>query len=723
MGTVGVMPEAEEKAAPVAKTEEEKAWGRDMHAVLDFDMLCTTVALQTQGLSAGKTRLKGAVAEEGGEEEEEEEEEEWEVGGVQRMWEGDVTNCFEDRRIAIEAVCCPCYRFGKNMGRANLGSCFLQGMVYFIFILTSLFNFIAFGVTSRHFHLYMGIASTISLGLYLGYFRTRMKKQFNIRGTETSLDGYANHLICPCCTLCQETRTLEMNNVQNGIWHGRSDAICLAGGGEGSNAFTALHKPPLFPTKSPDLCSMERAPDGKQITCTCRLNNSVLVRIAIWDSRLSEEYFLHSLGASFRSGWKQTSMGNQNENLEVPKGKFTAMVICWLLGNGALFCWNCMLTIVDYYLYLFPDYHPTRILTLVYQPIALITTAILTYREAKTNTRLRNITGYILFFVSSLVLIVLDLATSGKGGVGVYVGICIISAVWGLADGFVEGGMIGDLSLMCPEFVQSFLAGFAASGVLTSALRFITKAAFDNSRDGLRKGAILFFAISTAFELFCVLLYAFVFPKLAIVKYYRAKAATEGSLTVAADLVAAGVKTSDNQEVEEGRKVVDRLSTKQLIMDNLDYGIDLFLLYVLTLSIFPGFLSEDSGSHSLGSWYALVLIAMYNVTDLIGRYLPLIESIKMTSRKGLMLTILSRFLLVPAFYFTAKYGDQGWMIFLTSFLGLTNGYLTICVMAEPPKGYKGPEQNALGNALVFFLLSGIFSGVVLDWLWLIGKGW
>ncbi|RXH68117.1 hypothetical protein DVH24_028264 [Malus domestica] len=95
----------------------------------------------------------------------------------------------------------------------------------------------------------------------------------------------------------------------------------------------------------------------------------------------------------------------------------------------------------------------------------------------------------------------------------------------------------------------------------------------------------------------------------------------------------------------------------------------------------------------------------------------------MESRRGLMIVILSRFLLVPCFYFTAKYGDQGWMIMLTSFLGLTNGYLTVCVLTSAPKGYKGPEQNALGNLLVMFLLGGIFAGVTLDWLWLIGKGW
>lgn len=187
------------------------------------------------------------------------------------------------------------------------------------------------------------------------------------------------------------------------------------------------------------------------------------------------------------------------------------------------------------------DYHPSRVLTLIYQPFALGTLAILAYNEAKMNTRKRNLFGYSLFFISTLLVLVLDLATSGKGGLGTFIGICAISGAFGVADAHVQGGMIGDLAYMLPEFMQSFLAGLAASGALTSALRLITKAAFENSKDGLRNGAILFFSVSTFFELLCVLLYAFVFPKLPIVKYYRAKAASEGSKTVAGDLAAGGV--------------------------------------------------------------------------------------------------------------------------------------------------------------------------------------
>ncbi|EPS58545.1 equilibrative nucleoside transporter [Genlisea aurea] len=398
------------------------------------------------------------------------------------------------------------------------------------------------------------------------------------------------------------------------------------------------------------------------------------------------------------------------------EGKSIAIVVCWFLGLGSLISWNSMLTISDYYYQVFPHYHPSRVLTLVYQPFAVGTMAILAYHESKINTRKRNIFGYILFALSTLGLILIDLGTSGKGGIANYIGICVFVACFGLADAHVQGGMVGDLAFMHPEFNQSFFCGLAASGALTSGLRLITKAAFDKTDNGLRKGVILFLSISTFFEFLCVLLYAFVFGKLPIVKYFRKKAASEGSKTVRADLVAVGIHTSDKETVKQ-----ERLTTKQLLVQNVDYAIDLYVIYVLTLSIFPGFLYENTGHHQLGSWYAVVLIAMYNVWDLIGRYVPLIKAIKLRSRKGLLISCFSRFLLIPCFYFTAKYGDQGWMILLVSFLGLTNGYLTVCVLTAAPSGYKAPEQNALGNLLVLFLLGGIFSGVALDWLWIIGK--
>ena len=53
-----------------------------------------------------------------------------------------------------------------------------------------------------------------------------------------------------------------------------------------------------------------------------------------------------------------------------------------------------------------------------------------------------------------LILAQLDLATSGKGGFGTFIGICAISAAFGIADAHVQGGMVGDLSFMPVELIQ-----------------------------------------------------------------------------------------------------------------------------------------------------------------------------------------------------------------------------------------------------------------------------
>lgn len=244
------MAEAEKVGAGVKEEKEEEQKFLEGVTVLDFDMLCSTVASQTQGKWRNLDTLHRDESQDGvvGAE----------FGGVLRMWEGELVNCFDDRRIALQSACCPCYRFGKNMGRAGFGSCFVQGIVYFILAATALLSCIAFIVTKRNCFLYLAVVFSISVGTYLGFYRTQIRKKFNISGSDGSLDDCVYHLICPCCTLCQESRTLEMNNVQDGTWHGRGDTICIGHYGEGNKAFFELQPPPIVSTKSSDPCSPQK---------------------------------------------------------------------------------------------------------------------------------------------------------------------------------------------------------------------------------------------------------------------------------------------------------------------------------------------------------------------------------------------------------------------------------------------------------------------------------
>ncbi|KAG4955855.1 hypothetical protein JHK85_042235 [Glycine max] len=147
--------------------------------VLDFDMLCSSVALQSAHGSWGKLG--------GGDEEQQ--------GGVLRMWEGELLDCFDDRRIAFESAL-------------------------------------------THYFLYPAVALIIVVGAYLGFYRTRMRKKFNIK----------------------ESRTLEINNVQNGTWHGRGDIICIGDIRE-NKALYELRPPSIVSIKSTDENCMEKSTD------------------------------------------------------------------------------------------------------------------------------------------------------------------------------------------------------------------------------------------------------------------------------------------------------------------------------------------------------------------------------------------------------------------------------------------------------------------------------
>ncbi|KAG6751339.1 hypothetical protein POTOM_045872 [Populus tomentosa] len=84
------------------------------------------------------------------------------------------------------------------------------------------------------------------------------------------------------------------------------------------------------------------------------------------------------------------------------EGKHAAVLVCWLLGIGCLVSWNSMLTIEDYYALHFP-------------------VGFSNIWEKRTWN---------------------------------LVGICALSGAFGLADAHGQGGMVGELCLMQPEFVQ-----------------------------------------------------------------------------------------------------------------------------------------------------------------------------------------------------------------------------------------------------------------------------
>eukprot|EP00850_Spirogloea_muscicola_P022997 SM000323S12609 [mRNA] locus=s323:33730:35460:+ [translate_table: standard] len=142
------------------------------------------------------------------------------AGGVQRMWEGGLCDCLEDPHVTAQTACCPWVTFGQNMHMAGFGSCAMQGLLYFALTAAGFIScqVLAFTTGSTLLHL-LGVLLLFMGTIYGGYRRVQMRRRFNIYGDEFS--DYTYQACCSWCSLCQEKRTLQVNNVHNGIWTGR----------------------------------------------------------------------------------------------------------------------------------------------------------------------------------------------------------------------------------------------------------------------------------------------------------------------------------------------------------------------------------------------------------------------------------------------------------------------------------------------------------------------
>lgn len=197
--------------SPIFAPQDKDRKSVDSLPILDFDLLCATIAMQREPLSVDIQRDACEV-------------------GVQRMWEGGVFDCFENREIALQTFCCPSITYGKNLDRAGFGSCIAKGGIHFLLLATALVSYILFLCAYGHQYLYAAIAALICVAAYASYYRIKIRRRFNIKGSDldgvvNAIDDSVNHFICGCCALCQEARTLEMNNVQDGNWRGRGDTI------------------------------------------------------------------------------------------------------------------------------------------------------------------------------------------------------------------------------------------------------------------------------------------------------------------------------------------------------------------------------------------------------------------------------------------------------------------------------------------------------------------
>ncbi|XP_057541759.1 equilibrative nucleotide transporter 1-like [Amaranthus tricolor] len=388
----------------------------------------------------------------------------------------------------------------------------------------------------------------------------------------------------------------------------------------------------------------------------------------------------------------------------IPKDSFHfAYIIFFTLGAGFLLPWNSFITAVDYFDFLYPDHSVDRIFAVVYMLVGLFSLLVIIFSPRKSDAFVRINVGLGLFVVSLLVVPVMDVGYI-KGRIGLSDGFYVTVGALGLsglADALVQGGLIGSAGELPERYMQAVVAGTAASGVLVSFLRIFTKAIYPQDYNGLRNSAILYFVVGIVVMIICVVFYN-VAHRLPVIKYYH-------------ELKLQAVDEADEKKGPLSGPVWE-------IMGRIKWhGVGIVIIYVVTLSIFPGFITEDVHSELLGDWYPILLITSYNVFDLVGKSLTSLYLFE--NENAAIGACFARLLFYPL-YLGCLHGPQFFrteipVTVLTCLLGLTNGYITSVLMILAPKTVQLQHAETAGILVVLFLVVGLASGSVVSWFWVI----
>lgn len=442
--------------------------------------------------------------------------------------------------------------------------------------------------------------------------------------------------------------------------------------------------------------------------------------------------------------------------------------LCYLLlGIGTLAPWNAFITAADYYALRYPGYHVDRLLTVCYLPVNFLVLLAFIYAHDRVQQRLRIVAGFIVFTVAVSLTPVIDLFPAGKSSLALML---FLIAVCGAADGACQGALFGEAAVLDGRYTQALIAGTAISGVAISFLRIITKALLPATPAGLRASADLYFLLAAGTCGSCVLIHSTVLPSLRGAGSITASTANRRLNIIYSDdpiidddnnsndSSITGIEAAEEQQLggrndagigrqvdeENGEETVSEdflISSSSLPhplpRHNLNHkchsptylevvyqvrivAIALVFIYLITLAIFPGVLAEDVSSVSLGSWYPIILMFIFNLFDCAGKWIPILPKFQLHNASAIATLAACRIVFIPAFHLAATKGWGGLVIgVLAALLGLSNGYLTASAMILGPKLVESRAAALCGNIMVLSLIAGLSLGAACGFLWLL----
>lgn len=427
--------------------------------------------------------------------------------------------------------------------------------------------------------------------------------------------------------------------------------------------------------------------------------------------------------------------------------------ICFIFfGVGTLLVFNFIISDIDFFKHFqgTTKRDPSVVFPFLNFCLNILFQFILICKKKMFSYKLQLIFSFI-FQIISLVLIpvsVLCFPRKEESDVSFYI-TCVIVFLQGFATAVCTSSVMGLASYFPVGNIVALSIGQGMSGLLANILKYLTliflpvKETEGDFERNLILGSIVFFSVGCVIMIIC-----FIFLMLSYRNEYFLQVLekvgeignaeitpttqTEDDTIEPTSLVPRDLddtprnhlcdSTRAKRELEEYEiKIEDekykRHSFFYLIKCLLDINILIFLVYLVTFTVYPGACLGPSLFGLNNSWKPNTVATIFNIFDTIGRKIVDCLTPKKWMLYASTLIRLVLLILIPLDNFLGYKGftsiSSSLLIFNVAFLSITNGIATSLAYALAPKSVKSYLKAKAGGSVGFFNICGIFSGTVL----------
>ncbi|XP_018595060.1 equilibrative nucleoside transporter 4 isoform X2 [Scleropages formosus] len=430
-----------------------------------------------------------------------------------------------------------------------------------------------------------------------------------------------------------------------------------------------------------------------------------------------------------------------------PEDRYRGIYFAMLLaGVGFLLPYNSFITDVDYLHHKFQGTSIVFDMSLTYILVALVAVILNNALVEMLSLHTRITVGYLFALGPLLFVSICDVWLEQFSTKQAYVINLVAVGVVAFGCTVQQSSFYGYTGMLPKRYTQGVMTGESTAGVIISLSRIFTKLLIENEK----KNTIIFFFISICMELLCFVLHLLV-RRTRFVQYHKNRAcrglgevscpANHGNgyrihhdviseedngavhvspTTTGAEAVFAGSGTYVRFDVPKPKIKKSWNSIRDMILHRYvvtrviwTYMLSIAVTYFITLCLFPG-LESEIRNVTLGEWLPILIMAIFNMSDFVGKILAALPY-DWNGRRLLLLSCI-RIIFIPLFIMCVypvgapTFSHPAWPCVFSLLMGISNGYFGSVPMIQAA-GKVAPEQRELaGNTMTVSYMAGLMLG-------------